>query len=282
MRLRGLPTRSVGISPTWPHFSCLEGKMHLLYLDDSGSGPNPTEEYLVLGGISVFEAQAYWFTQEMDHLAQSIDPSNPHEVEFHASEIYSRRVSPWNKMSKDEAKGVIKAVLNIVAKSYESARVFACAVHKSSFPGFDPMEVAFEDLCSRFDLFLSRMGSSGDRQRGLIILDESTHETTLQLMARDFRVIGTRWGSIRNLADTPLFIDSRASRLTQIADHIAYSVFRRYQAGDTQYFDIIAGRFDNSGGILHGLSHKQNANPNCMCPSCLSRRMSSRRTEPTN
>ena len=167
--------------------------MHLLYLDDSGSGPNTNEEYLVLGGLSVFEAQAYWFTQEMDRLAQGISSSSsdPNEIEFHASEIFSRRIHPWDRMARDEAQGVIKAVLKIVSQSYQSARVFACAVHKPSFPGRDPMEVAFEDLCSRFDLFLSRLGTSGDRQRGIIILDESTHETTLQGMARDFRILGT-------------------------------------------------------------------------------------------
>jgi len=255
--------------------------MHLLYLDDSGSSPNPTEDYLVLGGLSVYEAQAHWFTQEMDRLAQDIDANDPHNVEFHASEIFGRRNVPWNRYSKAEAQGIIKAVLKIVAQSYETARVFACAVHKPSYPGRDPVEIAFEDLCSRFDLFLTRMGSSGDRQRGLIILDESTHETTLQLMARNFRIIGTRWGNIRNLADTPLFINSRASRLTQIADHIAYSVFRRYQSGDTQYFDLIAGRFDSVDGIVHGLAHKQNIDINCMCPACLCRRSHGHRSEST-
>jgi len=255
--------------------------MHLLYLDDSGSSPNANEQYLVLAGLSVYEAQAHWFTQEMDRLAQSIDPAHPNDVEFHASEIFARRVTPWNNMSRDEVQGVIKAVLKIVSQSYESARIFGCAVHKPSFAGRDPMEVAFEDLCSRFDLYLSRLGVAGDRQRGLIILDDSTHETTLQSMARDFRIIGTRWGSIRNLADTPLFINSRASRLTQIADHIAYSIFRRYQSADTQYFDIVAGRFDSSDGIIHGLSHKQTTDPSCMCPACLSRRLVPRRPELT-
>lgn len=31
--------------------------MHLLYLDDAGSASNPGEAYLVLGGVSIFEAQ---------------------------------------------------------------------------------------------------------------------------------------------------------------------------------------------------------------------------------
>ena len=37
--------------------------MHLLYLDDSGSAGNQNEEYFVLGGLSVFEAQAHWFSE---------------------------------------------------------------------------------------------------------------------------------------------------------------------------------------------------------------------------
>jgi hypothetical protein len=248
--------------------------MHLLYLDDAGSVPNKDEKYLVLGGISVFEAQADFITRELDKLAQSIDPSDPDSVEFHASEVFARREAPWQRMSKDEARGVIRAVLQVLAKSYESARAFACAIHKDSYPSADPLELAFEDLCSRFDLYLSRLRAEGDRQRGLLILDKSSYETTLQRMARGFRILGTKWGVIKNLADIPLFVDSRASRLIQMADNVAYAVFRRYNSGDTQYFDIIAAKFDQADGVLHGLAHKQSYNPDCMCPACMSRRLS--------
>ncbi len=253
--------------------------MHLLYLDDSGSASNKNEEYFVLGGISVFEAQANWFTQELDTLATTINPANPHEIEFHASEIFSRRLAPWNKMGKDEARGVIRATLNVLKKSYETAYAFACAVHKASFPEQDPVKIAFEDICSRFDIYLSNLRGQGDRHRGILILDESTHETALQDLARDFRTLGTRWGSIKNLAETPLFVNSKASRLVQLADHVAHSVFRRYNSGDTQYFDLIAERFYSYQGVIHGLSHKQFVNNQCMCPACLSRRTAHVRDE---
>jgi hypothetical protein len=246
--------------------------MHLLYLDDSGSAGNAKEEYLVLGGVSVFEAQADWITSELDKLAQTFGVPNPHDLEFHASEIFSRRQPPWDGLSKDEARGAIRAVLQVLANSYDTARAFACALHKRSFPGRDPMELAFEELCSRFDRYLSRLRNAGDRQRGLIILDESAHETTLQAMARQFRRLGTTWGVLRNLADTPLFIDSRASRIVQLADHVAYAVFRRYEHGDTQYFDLIASRFDSADGVVHGLVHRQSADPRCMCLACVTRR----------
>ena len=134
------------------------------------------------------------------------------------------------------------------------------------------MEIAFEDLLQRFDLYLGRLHSKGDTQRGLLILDKTTQETTLQQLAIKFRTFGTQWGAIQYLADTPLFIDSRASRVIQLADHVAYAVFRRYQASDAQYFDIIANKFDQEGGVVHGLSHKELGNPACMCIACLTRR----------
>ena len=247
--------------------------MHLIYLDDAGSPGNDTEDYFVLGGVSIFEAQCHWITQKLDELAASIDPSNPQGIEFHASEIFARRSHPWDRMNKDEATGIIKAVLRIFASCYESAKAFACAVNKSSFVGNDPVELAFEDLTKRFDMYLDSMRNGGDRQRGLIILDETAYETTLQKMAINFRYWGTQWGSIRNLADIPLFVDSKASRVIQLADHVAYAVFRRYNAGDTSYFDIIASKFFKSeDGIVHGLVHKQRNISDCMCLACASRR----------
>lgn len=67
--------------------------------------------------------------------------------------------------------------------------------------------------------------------------------------------MGTRWGNLRNLAETPLFVDSPASRLIQIADLLTWAVWRRYEQGDARYFDRVAGRFDAEGGVIHGLIH---------------------------
>jgi|ADurb_Total_1113_FD_contig_123_6921_length_3735_multi_3_in_1_out_0_4 hypothetical protein len=274
LRLRELPWRFVGGKPLGRIF--FWRAMYLLYLDDSGSVNNPKEEYLVLGGLAIYEAQADWFTRSLDSLAETINPSDPRSVEFHASEIFARRSAPWNNYSREEAQGIIKAVLKQMSTSYSTARAFACAVHKASYPGQDHMALAFEDMCSRFDLFLNRLKRSGDRQRGLIIIDESSFETSLQKMARDFRYLGTKWGSISSLAEVPLFVNSKSSRLVQLADHIAYAVFRRYNSSDSNYMDIFASRFDEEAGVLHGLSHKQTVDPHCMCPGCLSRRIAGR------
>jgi hypothetical protein len=246
----------------------------VLYLDDSGSAGNTNERYLVLGGVCVFERQTHWVTRELDQLAASVYPESPESVEFHASEVFSGRRPPWHGMTKDKRREVIKDVLRVLARSHASTRAFACAVRKECFPHSDPMELAFEELCNRFDLELKRMyHEDGEPQRGLIILDKSSHETTLQGMARDFRSLGTRWGIIRNLADVPLFVDSGASRPVQLADHVAYAVFRRYEAGDSSYLDIILPKFASQHGKLHGLVHRQTLDPDCLCPACMSRKL---------
>ncbi|MBI5235701.1 MAG: DUF3800 domain-containing protein [Deltaproteobacteria bacterium] len=175
--------------------------MFLLYLDDSGSAGNPNENHLVLGGVSVFERQVHWLSQELDKIAARINPSAPKEVEFHASALFSGREAPWKSLTKEQRKGVIKDVLGVLGKAHDSTRAFACVVHKASFPGKDSMEIAFEHLCNRFDLLLKRIYSvEKNPQRGLIVLDESSYETTLQKTARNFRELGTRWGVVVNLA----------------------------------------------------------------------------------
>ncbi|MEW6186043.1 MAG: DUF3800 domain-containing protein [Thermodesulfobacteriota bacterium] len=247
-------------------------KMYIFYLDDSGSVPNLQEQNLVLGGISVYERHTYWFTQQLDTLASQIDSSNPQGIEFHASEIFSGRIPPWDRFpKKDDRINIIKNVLKIVRNSFQQNNAFACVIHKPSYPTRDPMEMAFEDLCSRFNLHLSRLyASTKQKEKGLIVLDESSYETSLQKMATGFRCSGTRWGNLRDLAEVPLFANSKASRLIQVADHIAYAVFRRYESGDTSYLDLILSKFDSANGILHGLAHKT-IEPNCMCPACMSR-----------
>ena len=154
-------------------------------------------------------------------------------------------------MIREEA---VADALRVFVRSHPSNRLFASVVKKVSVSPRDPVEVAFEQLASRFDKYLIRLHRGGDTQRGLIILDKSTYETTLQALATDFRTIGYTWGVIRNFSEVPLFLDSKASRLIQLADLVAYAIFRKFERGDDRFFSLIEKRFDAEGGIVHGLN----------------------------
>jgi hypothetical protein len=262
----------LGDSPHSAAFFFAErGLMFLLYLDDSGSVANKTERHLVLGGLAVYERNLHWFNSQLDAIAASISPTDPKSIEFHASEIYAGRKA-WRKMPRHDRIATMHKVLGVLAASFYRNRAFACVVDKQNCRNNNPMEVAFEDLCSRFNLYLRRfhIAKKSEAHSGIIVVDESSYETTLQKLTHDYRALGTKWGTIRHIQEVPLFVDSRASRMVQLADHIAYAIFRAYEHNDNSLLAIIQGKFDTQNGRLHGLAHKT-ANSSCQCHACSSR-----------
>ena len=156
-------------------------------------------------------------------------------------------------MPKQDREQAIEDALKVFTASPPNNRIFASVVKKTSVSPQDPVMVTFEQVASRFDKYLMRLHQANDTQRGLIVFDKSTYETTIQSLATDFRTIGHTWGVLRNLAEVPLFLDSKASRLIQLADLIAYALFRHYEKGDSRFYTLIKTRFDSEGGITHGL-----------------------------
>jgi hypothetical protein len=244
--------------------------MHLLYLDDSGSVKNQDEKHFILAGVAIFERQAYWLQKALDDLANSLGHSESDPFEFHGNQILAGR-GRWRRIRIEQRRAVIREAL-ATAQSLlpDQWRLFGVVVDKQSLSPEDAVEYTFEQLCNRFDRFLSRLyHQDGHNQRGLIVLDKSSEETRLQSLATEFRTIGHRWGVTRNLVDVPLFVDSRATRCIQYADLVAYAIRRKFERGDDEFFNVIAPFFDREGGVVHGLHHYRNRDESCDCPSCL-------------
>ena len=73
---------------------------------------------------------------------------------------------------------------------------------------------------------------------------------------------------MHNIAEVPFFVDSRATRMIQYADLIAYALRRYYERGESNYLDIIAAKFDSEGGVVHGLTHHVSREDFCNCLAC--------------
>lgn len=150
--------------------------------------------------------------------------------------------------------------------------VFGVAIEKAWLPNEEPYYRAFEDLVSRFDLFLRRINSQsgGPEQRGIIAVAESSYRDNLEVLVERFRGGGTRWGQVRALAEVPFFLPSKNTRLLQLADFCANAIYGRYNHGITRDLDIIAPRFDRQGDRIHGLVHLTRDHE-CHCLACFSR-----------
>jgi len=226
--------------------------MYLLYADESGSVRDAKQKYFVLAGFCVYERQGYWIANELDKIADRFNPADPASIELHGNPMHSGK-GVFRHFPKEDRNQAIEDALKVFLASHRSNRLFASVVDKAKVSPSDPVEFAFEQLASRFDHYLTRLHKSGDTQRGVILFDKSTYESTIQSLATDFRTIGHSWGILRNFSEVPLFMDSKASRLIQLADLIAYAIFRNYEAGDSSLFSIIEQRFDSEGGVNHGL-----------------------------
>lgn len=225
--------------------------MYLLYADESGTPGGGDQEYFVLAGVTVFERQAHWLSLELDKIASKFDPQDPDALELHGSPIFAGR-GVWRKIAKNDRIQCIKDALSLIDGNHY--RILASVVRKSSISPDDPVRTTFQQLSVRFDHFLARQYTHyKDPQRGLIIFDKSSKEAPIQALATEFKIDGHEWGKLRNMADVPVFVDSKATRLIQLADLVAYAIYRKHEKGDSQFFDIIEKKFDYFGGVQHGL-----------------------------
>ena len=228
--------------------------MHLLYLDDSGTVGDPQITHCLLAGFSIFETVTHWVEKEINAIA--VKYSLPPDVEFHANHIKTGR-NIWRKMPPNVRQQILIDLCYVIKNRNKDIRLFASIhnIKRSQSQRNDLNEELFAQVASRFDMFLKRIYLSTKRgERGIIIFDKSKSESIIQNMSRKFKETGHQWGkTLRNLAEVPLFLDSKASRLLQLADIIAYAIHRKYNQQDTTYFSLIEDCFDSEGDIKHGL-----------------------------
>jgi len=244
--------------------------MYLLYLDDAGSVGAADQRHFVLSGICLFERQVHYLVKGLDELAEQISPHDSENLEFHGSHMLPGK-GFWRSVGKAQRRKYIRHALAEARKLQGVWALFGVAVDKVAISPEDPVEFAFEQLCSRFDTFLKRQFRKGNKQRGLIILDKSTRETRLQSLATEFGKSGHRYGVLHSVADVPMFVDSSATRAIQYADLVSYALWQKFEKGQSEFFNVVGDAFDADGGVVHGLLHRKVPSEFCDCPYCATR-----------
>ena len=92
------------------------------------------------------------------------------------------------------------------------------------------------------------------RHTGRAIFDKTKMENQYQNWSRGYQTLGNRLNErLNNFAEVPLFLDSAISRLIQVADLIAFSLFRNFEYGDDTYYSVIKDCFDKGKQHCNGL-----------------------------
>ena len=270
--------------------------MYLLFADESGT--HGSSHAFVVGGIAVHEHDA----QNLQRiLASAVEPYaamarlSAEDLELHAAVMRNAKPpsnssrakspSPWALVPRQERLRCLDEAYWRIAtfKPYDQnlpVALFGVVLDQnfhSSWSVIERERFAYEVMLNKFDVMLKRLRSAGSSlNRGLVIHDRRVvAERDIQEWTREWQKAAGTIGQLRNMADVPLFADSRASRLIQAADLVSYALYRHYDPArqNMDYIQTLWNRFDTAAGAMHGCVHYTPSfgAGSCQCKPCQGR-----------
>lgn len=230
--------------------------MYLLYVDESGTAHDRNGQFFVLAGFSIFERQAHWLDSQIAHIASRFESYfGEHGCELHASPMFSGSDGWRQAATVPQRVQAVVDVLSLLNNKQTSVRIIASVIETTQITDkHNIIPMAFQDIAFTFDHSLRNIYSKyKNPQRGIMIFDKSSSERMIQELSHAAKHIGRGNDKLRNFAEVPVFVDSKASRLIQLADMIAYWIYRYYTAKDNRGFKLIEPYFLRDGARKIGL-----------------------------
>ena len=186
-----------------------------------------------------------------------------------------RKTQGYIHLSYKQRKNLVLKLSKIV-RDWNFARLFAECIDKiyfdPSFFGTSIDEQAFEQVVSRFEQYLQITSSPapGNINMGMLIHDnnQTVAKKLTDIMIR-FHDTGTLWTKVKNIIETPLFVDSKLTAMVQIADLCSYALRRYLEYDETTLFNNIYHQADRKDGRVIGVRHF--SEKTCPCLICKSR-----------
>ncbi|MGP6221049.1 DUF3800 domain-containing protein [Caldiplasma sukawensis] len=240
-----------------------------MYVDESGDYNNWDEnKTFVMAGVAVHEGQIGKISQSLDQVQQKYFSDLQVQISFHATDIKNGKKA-FKDLPSSERGQILTDLYNVFNYFCFPNLVAYATVVSANYVKRDTqvLDLAFEDMMTRFNTFLVRQHRNKHPTKGLTIIDQA-HEKKYRELFDGYRVGGTKYGSVNNIVDIPYFAGRRDTRMLQLADILAYGVFQYYEHSKKDYFDVIKERFDrkNKGGSPDGLKHLTNSD--CDCYAC--------------
>jgi hypothetical protein len=217
------------------------GGVFSFYADESGSAKIHTQEpWFVFLAVGLDDRNWKQIDDSVKVLKHKYFPGwPPHKVEIHSNDIRRAKIDayPPNPFATlDEA--TVKAFSDDLYALIDAAPLEWCAaaINKPGAVKRHGISSASELFKLAYVLLLERLHGWCDREGtvGRLFIDQQ--ETNLlggafhELVETDhfnLQQRGTGWQTLSNIVERPYFVDSRRSNHMQLADVLAYNVYRR-------------------------------------------------------
>lgn len=248
--------------------------MYLLYVDESGDPGPAGSHFLILGASAIFEGKWLPLERDLRSLIDHYFPAPPKPSEIHLAELRKGK-NEFRTLTKIQRNHLLNdfcaLARNLLATEFVMFSVIADKHHwfanNVGKTGDDLYAEMFEDLSSRFDLFLRRRYSEGAPNKGVIIADphKPSLSESLKTNQRIYQRRGHRWDVLYNLIETVFFLESDESPGLQFADLAAHALWRLVTANDNSIATLIQPLFDReplgsriNPGKWHGIKYLGN------------------------
>jgi uncharacterized protein DUF3800 len=244
--------------------------MYLLYADESGDLSDPSSDVLVIGGIAVHEDAVRPLAGAInERMNRFVGKDFAKRTELHAAQMRTGS-REWNGISERKRHGLGSSLMRLVHKwehdpTQTKVQPFVIVMDRGHSQS--PLETAYGELLYLFDEFLRDGRKRGLPHNGVLVADRSKYEKTLHAWvetARERRPAARRpRPRLHALVETPFFVDSKTTRLMQLADLVAHSFYRAYNAEDWAWAKILVAGVLDPTRLVHFTSDR-----NCTCPAC--------------
>ncbi len=246
--------------------------MHLLYLDESGS---TDAMHFVVAGLIVHWRNVEPLKTSVERIVADRLPEAT-DIEIHAGQMRTGR-RRWSRFPRSVRNLITDDVVSLLLEQSHIVEhpltLVAVVTDRSPGQGLELYEQAYSAL---FEICDQRIQPGREPAGILAIADNTRLEPVIQglvtpgpgQMSDDH----ASRGAFTHLLEPPLFIDSRLSRLVQLADFAAHWLYRAYEHDDHSILNQILSAFSSNGGAVNSLVHLSGDYRTCTCAACRSRR----------
>ncbi|WII93938.1 hypothetical protein QEO94_03845 [Kingella negevensis] len=112
--------------------------------------------------------------------------------------------SKWHGIDFEARMNAMKDCLNIIKE--KKIHIFAAVIERGYSSGQDTVTECFEQIASRFDMYLSRLHKNGQTHRGIAIFDKSsTGKSPFNYWHENLKTIGIHTANYAISQKSPYF-----------------------------------------------------------------------------
>lgn len=238
--------------------------MHLLFLDESGTPPNPgnhRDRYFVIGGVILPENS--WHPVKDALLGMKARRGMRGEIKWRYFAPGNTDASnPMRHMDLPQRDEVRREVYEIIC-DHKEVRSLACVASveaayqlSSVTTREDLYQATYKPVTERFQYYLQDVSMPGNKQLGLVISDHRgpQDDRALRLHHQKLLYSGSEFRCrYQNLVESLFVQPSNMSVGIQLADMVAGAVWRKFEKGDSRWFDKVEPSFRRSpSGKIEG------------------------------